>query len=303
MLQVAQLRSFHEVLACGSFAAAGERLGLTASAVSQQINALERALGLRLFVRGARSIRPTASAVSLGLRVNNVLNQLDTVEREARAIAEGTRGVVRIGSFPTASVRLLPGALAHMASRQAGVDVLLDEAEPDELLARVESGLLDLAIVYHYDSQPAPWPAGITATPLLTESLILLTGVDDPKPPTRLIDAAELPWVASRERTAGVRHLETLCSRDGFVPRVTYRSNDYDVVRALVAAGLGVAAIPALAHTDAAGTTGTVVPTADAGRTVSLIHNADQTDAPLQVVVRAIRHSARSLRSGVIRPR
>jgi DNA-binding transcriptional LysR family regulator len=300
MLQIAQLYALREVLDAGSFAAAGERLGLTASAVSQQISSLERTLGLALFERQARAIRPTAAAVSLAIRVNSVLTQVDFLEREAQAIAAGTRGVVRIGAFPTASARLLPGALARLAGRRAGIDVLLDEEEPDELLHRVRSGSLDLALVYRYNALPTAWPPGVAALPLLRESLILLSPARGPELRPDLADAGEMSWVASREQTAGARCLETLCNQAGFSPRITYRSNDYDVVRGLVAAGLGVAVIPALAYAEEPATRAMPLTLANAGRTVFLIRRDNDASPLHDTVIRTFRQASRSLSSDIL---
>jgi DNA-binding transcriptional LysR family regulator len=300
MLQTAQLHALREVLEAGSFAAAGERLGLTASAVSQQVSSLERALGLPLFERLPRAIRPTAAAVTLAIRVNSVLTQLDILEREAQAIAAGTRGVVRIGTFPTASARLLPGALARLAGRRAGIDVLLDEEEPEELLRRVQSASLDLALVYRYNALPTAWPPGVTALPLLRESLILLSPARGPELRADLADAGEMPWVASREKTAGARCLEILCNQAGFSPRVTYRSNDYDVVRGLVAAGLGVAVIPALAYADEPATRALPLTLANAGRTVFLIRRDNDANPLHDTVICAFRQASRNLSSDML---
>lgn len=301
MLQIAQLRALHEVLETGSFAAAGERLGLTASAVSQQISSLERSLGLRLFERQPRAIRATAAAVTVGIRVDSVLTQVGILEREAQAIAAGTRGVVRIGAFPTASARLLPGALARLAGRRAGIDVLLDEEEPEVLLRRVESGALDLALVYRYDALPTAWPPGTVQLPLLRESLILLSPARGPELRPDLADASEMSWVASREQTAGARCLEILCNQAGFSPRVTYRSNDYDVVRGLVGAALGAAVIPALAYAEEPATRAVPLTLEHAVRTSFLVHRDSDANPLLDTVIRIFRQAARSLSSDIMR--
>lgn len=301
MLQIAQLRALREVLDSGSFAAAGERLGLTASAVSQQISSLERSLGLTLFDRKARAIRARAAAVTLGIRAESVLTQLGILEREARAIAAGARGVVRIGTFPTASARLLPGALARLADRRTGIDVLLDEEEPEELLRRVQSGALDLALVYRYDALPAHWLAGTAHLPLLHESLILLSPTRGPQLRPDLSNGSEMSWVASREQTPGARCLETLCNQAGFSPRVTYRSNDYDVVRGLVGAGLGAAVIPALAYAEVPATRMMPLTLDNAVRTVFLIRRDSDTNPLLETVIHTFRQAARSLTSDILR--
>ena len=63
-----------------------------------------------------------------------------------------------------------------------------------------------------------------------------------------LTDFADASWISTREGTAGTLALERACAAAGFAPRIRYRSNDYDVVRSFVRAGLGVAAVPRLAY-------------------------------------------------------
>lgn len=251
MLQPVQLRTLQEVLLTGSLAAAGARLGFTASAVSQQIAALERQTGLVLFERGPRSVRPTAAAHALAARVSAVLGQLDLLEREFQVVAGGASGVVRLGSFPTASAELLPPALARLERSHPRVSVLLDEAEPDDLMPRLSAGTLDLVLVYEYDAVPQMWTSNAHRSALLRESLVALLPRRHPAAAAttvRLADLAAQTWASSRERSAGARSLARLCASAGFEPRVAYRSNDYAVVRGLVAAGLCVALVPALAN-------------------------------------------------------
>ena len=125
------------MLQTGSFAVAARQLGYTPSAVSQQIAALERAVRLPLFERDARSVRPTPAATFLAARGQEVLAALGVLQDDLRALAEGVLGTVRLGSFPTASRHLLPGALAALAGSRPAVEVVLDEGEPDELAPRV----------------------------------------------------------------------------------------------------------------------------------------------------------------------
>jgi len=253
VLQPVQLRTLQEVLLTGSLAAAGARLGFTASAVSQQIAALERQTGLVLFERGPRSVRPTAAAHALAARVGAVLGQLDLLEREFQVVAGGQSGVVRLGSFPTASAGLLPPALARLERSHPGVRVLLDEAEPGDLLPRLSAGTLDLVLVYEYEAVPQVRPSDVERSGLLRESLVVLLPRTHPlagAATVALADLAGQTWASSREGSAGARSLARLCATAGFEPRVAYRSNDYAVVRGLVAAGLGVALVPALAHHD-----------------------------------------------------
>jgi DNA-binding transcriptional LysR family regulator len=265
MLPPHQLHTLRTVLATGSYAGAAAELRYTPSAVSQQMSALEKATGLVLFERSAHSVRPTPHAQLLAERAAEVLAMLTGLDREVAAIARGETGRLRIGSFPTASARLLPGALATLRQQRPGVEIEVDEGELAELLPRLLSGELDLALAYRYDTVPAGWPARLVETQLLREPLSLLLPAGHRlagSGPLRLAALAGERWVAPLADSPGALNLERLAARAGFLPRISFRSNDYSVVRGLVAAGLGVALVPGLGISQTDG----VLPTPLAGR-------------------------------------
>ncbi|MFJ4188316.1 LysR substrate-binding domain-containing protein [Kitasatospora sp. NPDC089509] len=97
------------------------------------------------------------------------------------------------------------------------------------------------------------WPPEVVAAEILRESLFVLLPPGDPAAQADQVRMADLRgrhWITSHEDTAGARSMANLCSSGGFGPQVVFRSNDYNVIRAMVQAGLGVALIPELAGTD-----------------------------------------------------
>ncbi len=251
MLDPLHLRTLATVLQTGSFAAAARRLGYTPSAVSQQVAALERAARLSLFEWEARGIRPTPAATFLSIRGQEVLAALGALQDDLRGLTGGAIGTVRLGGFPTASEHLLPSALAALAASHPLVEILLDEGEPDELTPRVHDGDLDVALVHRYTRVPVRRPRALTVTPLLREDLVLLVPSGHPlaeATEVRLEDLEEAAWITTRQGSVGATCLQRICAEAGFQPRVSYRSNDYDVVRGFVRCGLGVALVPALGH-------------------------------------------------------
>ncbi|MFF5233716.1 LysR family transcriptional regulator [Dactylosporangium sp. NPDC000521] len=302
MLNVHHLRTLAEVVRSGSFAAAAESLGYTASAVSQQMSALERAAGVVLFERGPHSVRPTAAAHRLAGRSVGLLSQLESVEGDARALAAGASGVIHLGSFPTAGASIVPAALARLLRRHPEVAVLLDEGEPDELLPALLSGAIDIAVVYQYPLVPRSWPAGLTAVPLQDDPLMIMISRVHPvaaRVDWGLADLGDEQWIASKEGSAGSRNLVRLCADAGFDPRIAFRSNDYNVVRELVRAGLGVAIVPVLARgvNDGLELRQVLGPDAEpASRQVLALYRSDRRDPLVEPAVTALRQSARSRR-------
>lgn len=250
MLNPLHLRTLIVVLRTGSFAEAARTLGYTASAVSQQMSSLERAVKMTLFERDAHGIRHTPSAAFLAGRAQDVLAAFTSFEDEVRAMSDGSFGRVRLGSFPTASQQLLPQALSTFVKTHGQVGIDLDEGEPETLVPLLLDRELDLALVYQYDLVPQAWPESFTSEALLSEELILLMPRGHPfeNAVINLADLRRETWVTTGERTSGARSLRRACAAAGFEPEVHYRSDDYDVIRRFVRSGLGVALVPALGH-------------------------------------------------------
>jgi DNA-binding transcriptional LysR family regulator len=241
------LRTLRVVCRTGSFAVAARELGYTSSAVSQQIAALERETGLVLFQRQAHGVRPSAVAHRLVELSRPVLASLDEFDHQVHRLATGAIGRIRLGSFPTASVRIVPAVLSAFAAEHPGAEVSLVEDEPDDLVELLVDGRLDIALLYEYGLCPRQWPAEVLTRAVLREDLLLLEPADRPRT-AQLSELGGHRWIASRVGTDGALSLARLCAAAGFAPVISYRSNDYDVVRELVAATGGVAIVPALAH-------------------------------------------------------
>ncbi|XGX78424.1 HTH-type transcriptional regulator GltC [Terrabacter sp. BE26] len=256
MFNPLHLRTLMTVVRTGSFADAARELGYTASAVSQQMALLERQVRMPLFDRSPRSVTATPTAVMIAERARESLSALDVLDEEVIGLAQGRLGVLRVGSFPTASQRLLPVALAHYKVRHQGVHIELDEAEADTLAARVADGQGDLALAYRYDLVPRSLPEGLCSERLLDEELLLLLPADDPLADADAIALTDLQprtWVTTRVGTPGTECLHRLCAEYGFAPQISFRSNDYAVIHEFVRRGFGIALIPALSHTPSAG--------------------------------------------------
>ncbi|HEY2044014.1 MAG TPA: LysR substrate-binding domain-containing protein [Jatrophihabitans sp.] len=300
MLNPAQLMTLRSVLASGSFAATAIELSYTPSAVSQQISALERATGLVLFERDSHSVRPTEHARQLAERAAGLLDVIDSLDRDVAALARGEAGRLRIGSFPTASARLLPPALAALTKAHPGIEIEVDEGELDTVLPRLRAGELDVAIAYRYDTVAPSWPATLIATPLLTERLWLLVPEDHPRAGDAAIRLGSLErqrWVAPLAGSPGAINLDRLTAAAGFAPRVSFRSNDYGVVRGLVAAGLGVAVVPGLALSPTPGVVAIAISGRTARRRVLALHRPSNQNALIAAMLSAVADPARRISS------
>jgi DNA-binding transcriptional LysR family regulator len=302
VLNPLHLRTLIEVIHGGSFAAAARKLGYTASAVSQQMALLERAVDVPLFERNPQSAQPTAAAEMLSALASDVVAQLRALDYEISGLSSGRLGRLRIGTFPSASRRVIPPALASFVAQRPAVEILLDEAEPDELIRALQAGDLDLVLVYRYSLTPRRLPARLRQSFLLSEELLLLIPEGHALldlENVALPDAANETWVSSREGTAGEACLRLACASAGFSPRIALRSNNYQAIQALVASGMGVALVPALGYEASLGGVVAQRP-ADlyAHREVIVLTRVGDTNPVLPLALTSFRNAALGLEEG-----
>jgi molybdate transport repressor ModE-like protein len=255
MIEARHLRVLRSVARTGSFSAAARELGCTQPAVSQQMKALEHSAGTPLLVRGAREMRLTEAGEALVRHAAGILAGLTAAEEEVAAIAGLRAGRVRLGSFPSGSSTLVPGAVADMRAHHPGTKVSLVEAEPPRSVEMLRAGDCDITLAFRYVDLPTPseesWD-DLVVRPLLTDRLVGVVPADHPLAgraqqgaPAGIEELAQEEWIAGCPRCR--RHLVEVCERAGFTPRIDFATDDYPAVVGLVAAGLGVAVLPELA--------------------------------------------------------
>jgi DNA-binding transcriptional LysR family regulator len=211
MLSARRLRIFVAVAEHGSFSAAAYALTYTQSAVSQQMAQLEREAGAKLVERSAKGVELTAAGRVLLDHARALLELLDGAEADVRALGELRGGELRFAAFTSAWGALVPQAAHTFRERYPAIALTLVEASSHHALAQLKAGALDLALV----CEPTPIP--------LFED------------PFRVIVAAGHPLAA---RTAVT--LEEIADE-------RIEAEGWQALQGLVAAGLGVGLVPALA--------------------------------------------------------
>ena len=248
MLDVRRLRVLHAVSAYGSVTAAAAALGYSAPAVSQQLAALEREVGMRLTERAGRGVELTPAAHILVGHTDALLARLDAAEADLAALRDQIAGRVALAAFPSAAASLVPAAWAALADSAPRVRLDLTEMEPEESLPAVLRGETDVAVAHEYDLLPRPLDPLFERRDLLDDPVVLAIPPDYPADgPVPLATLAGQPFLAPRQGTSCAEMIQRACARAGFVPRVVARASDFQVLLSLVAAGAGVTLVPGLA--------------------------------------------------------
>lgn len=239
-----QLQTLVAVADTGSFASAARLVNLTASAVSQQIQALEGEIGAILFDRTKRPPQINAKGEELVRAARSVVQTMT----EARIAISGgrTAGVLKIGAVRTVSMRLVPQAFVDMWALYPDLSFDLKVGMSEELMADVAAGRLDAALV----AEHVGVPASLSWTPVLSEPLVLVA------PPnaggrSELSMLRDLPFIRYETGVPLARQIETELSRLGVTLRAIVVTNTMPSVVGMVQAGLGVAIIPKIAFLDA----------------------------------------------------
>lgn len=249
MLDLRRLRTLREVVELRSFSAAAVELDYTQSNVSHQIAGLERELGVALIDRASRPINPTPAAEFVLARAGTLLDGAAALERELREVARGEAGLLRMGGFFTAWATFVPRAVSAFSRARPGVQLELEQLEPEVALPRVQAGDLDLAVTYeHGELDPGD---GLTWTHLLDDRFSLALPADHRlarKETVELADLANERWICPPPDNAYTRLLLRICrEHGGFEPDVRYETQAVAMAQPLVAAGLAIAMLPALA--------------------------------------------------------
>ncbi|MGZ4723130.1 MAG: LysR family transcriptional regulator [Ilumatobacteraceae bacterium] len=247
MLDVRRLEVLAAAVRERSLAAAARSLGITPSAASQAISALERQIGSPLLHRRARGVEPTPVGERLSLHAEAVLAQLAIAEAE---LSGTTPRVLRVGAFATAVRGLLAAAISDLRSTGAVLDLEVHELEPDDARVAMRAGIIEVALVNH-DAELAPDIDGPwRVTHVLDEPVYVALPEAHRLASRARVDLRQLgseAWIMQMPASPCQQLTYRACAAAGFAPAVSATCADYSSIIALVRAGHGVSIVPRLA--------------------------------------------------------
>src|SRR5260221_3376551 len=249
-VEVRHLAALRAVADEGTFGAAALKLGYAQSAISQQIAALERKVGRRIFDRlgGSRPVTLTRAGELLLGHAESIMTRLSAARIDLDSIADEDVGTtIRIGAYQSVAAAILPLILQALgADPDEEVQFDLTESNDDRvLLEMLERGELDVAFT------ELPLPEGpLEAARLLDDPYLLLVREDHPYAALgrelTLEEVAGVPLITCK-RNSGESRLDEAFALHGLKPRFVQRVEDTGTLHAFVVAGLGGGLIPQLA--------------------------------------------------------
>ncbi len=250
MLDLKRLRVLREVAERGSFSGAAESLYVSQSAISQQISALEAEVGTPLLLRLRTGPILTDAGRLLVSHGDAAICRLEQAERELAELAGLGAGELRLVSFSSASATIVAAAAKQFAQLHGEIRLSLAEAEPEDSISRLKRGEFDIALAFDFELAAFEPDRDLCMTHLLDERMHVALPPDHPLADRRVIRLEQLaddPWLCGSCESSCRQLTLRSCEQAGFVPDVAYESNDYTVMLALVAAGMGVTLVPDLA--------------------------------------------------------
>jgi LysR family hydrogen peroxide-inducible transcriptional activator len=228
------------------FGRAADACFVSQPTLSTQIKKLERELGVELIERNPRQITLTAAGEQVAERARVILQETENIRGIAHRAQDPESGTLRLGLFPTLAPYLLPHIVPHIHERFPNLELLLVEEKTEVLLEQLAQGGLDAAVL----SRPID-DALLHEELLFDEDFVLavpaehpLADADEPVPMSVLADEHVLllgEGHCFRDQALAVCRMAGVAERSGF------RATSLETLRQMVAAGVGVTLLPALA--------------------------------------------------------
>jgi DNA-binding transcriptional LysR family regulator len=235
---VPELRTLIAVARHGTFAAAGDRIGLTQAAVSGHVRRLENALGFALFERTGRSAVLNAAGLRTLARAEEIVARVDALGEAFRD--DDWNGSLKVGAIASVQATVVARALVPFRTRFPRCRVHVSPGVSLHLLDRIDAGDLDLAVLIRPSFDP---PKDVIWQPLLTEEYVLLTSMDI-NGDDWLHILSHAPFIRYDRSSFGGRQVDRLLKEAALQPQEWLEMDDVQAMVSCVQKGLGVAIVP-----------------------------------------------------------
>jgi DNA-binding transcriptional LysR family regulator len=244
------LRAFCQTARLGSVSRAAEALYVSQPAITLQLQALERELGVRLFDRSGRRLIPTHEGEALYALARPLVEGIDGLEVAFREQLRGEdAGELDVAAGSSTILYLLPGIVEAFRAAQPGVRLRLHNVTGAGGLDLLRSDAVDLAVGSMLDV-----PTDLSYAPLYRFEPMLITPLDHPlahKTELRLEDLSPYGLILPPQRLTTYRLVDLVFQRNRVPYTVALEVGGWEVIKQYVAMGLGISIVTAICLTDA----------------------------------------------------
>jgi DNA-binding transcriptional LysR family regulator len=241
-MDVRQLEMFRAVAEEGAFTRAADRLHVSQSAISRQIQLLEEELGTMLLHRTGRGVSLTAHGELLLATANRINREIQGVVSQISDTLALQRGLLSLGGGMTVSLYILPKLLKKFRSLYKNIDLRITTGEADFLLRLLRTGQVDLALL----TLPIV-AADLEVRPVLKEEMVVVTARNHALARTRTIESKSLrryPFVLFESGSNTRKVLDEFFREEQIAAKVVMETENVEIIKAMVASGLGVTLLP-----------------------------------------------------------
>ncbi len=244
-IDLVSLSLFNLVARTGSISQGAELAMLAVGAASKRMTDLEAAFGVPLLERHSRGVKLTPAGEALHRHVQRILGDVDQMAADLSDHAKGLLGVVRLWANTSAITQFLPGDLAAFSRAQPGIRIELNEADSHEVVLAVLDGRADLGIFA--DRTPA---LGLHTRLYRRDRLVLVVPPGHALAKRRKLafaEAVDYDFVSLTQATSLAQRLALASGQISKPLRIRIHVRSFDAMCQMVAAGLGIAVLPATA--------------------------------------------------------
>ncbi len=295
MVEIRHLRYFIAVAQESNFSRAAEKLHISQPPLSQQIRQLEEDLGVLLIERGSRPVQLTEAGKFFFEQAQGLVEHFDQFLAQTKKLGSGEEGSLTVAFVSSSTYELIPRILRIFRKRHPGVNLNLIEKNTPQQLEALKNKQINIGIGRPFSEQEE-----ITSDWILDETVVVAVPAEHAFSQKKSISLNSLQeeemisFYLFPEPSFGSFVMET-CRKAGFEPRIAQRTGELQTALGLVAAGMGVALLPAsVEHTTREGVK--YIPLKKPSPTISLVaaYRKDDSSPILKLflnVVRSVRQS------------
>ena len=247
MIDFRLLRHFSYFLAVADerhFGKAAERLGMSQPPLSQQIQALEQALGVRLFERSRQGVRLTREGAALLAPVRQFMEHAQRLQQAVTDARLGRDDVVTIGAINSALFDIMPRLMEIAKQRYAHLALTMKEMKTADALAAVQSGDIDLALT-RYDDRAS----SLEVRPIVSDHLVLVLPANHrltrlSRVPLHELADENFVLFPRRSSPSFFDQIIAACRQAGFSPHIAYDVSSVVSQIAFVGCGVAIGMVP-----------------------------------------------------------
>lgn len=242
-MSIVRFEIIMKVIELGSFTKAAEKLSMTQSAVSHAIASLEKEWGIPLLIRERKKgVELTEIGQKTLPHIREVLNRLEIINQEIALATNLETGIIRIGTFASASSCLLPKLLSKFQKKHPKIEFKFYEGTYEEITEWLLSGVIDIGFVVKGKSNPS-----LDLLPLLKDEMVVAFHPEHNFFDKETIDMHDLekePFIMPTGMYQS--HVEELFREAQIKPFIRFEVHDCSTIANMVQEGLGITIGPEL---------------------------------------------------------